>query len=70
MNAKKSYQDVMEAEDVAKSSQSSLEAWYARDSEYNRRIDISRRLPDEGSVIISYNESIDSQKIGDIAGVS
>ncbi|KAG8839791.1 hypothetical protein FRC18_003803 [Serendipita sp. 400] len=47
MNAKKGYQDVMEAEDVAKSSQSSLEAWYARDFEYNLQIDVSRRLPDE-----------------------
>ncbi|KAG8812833.1 hypothetical protein FRC19_002866 [Serendipita sp. 401] len=70
MNAKKGYQDVMEAEDVAKSSQSSLEAWYARDFEYNLQIDVSRRLPDEGSVITSYTESIDSQKIGDIARVS
>ncbi|KAG8771649.1 hypothetical protein FRC15_003292 [Serendipita sp. 397] len=70
VNAKKSYQDVMEAEDVAKSSQSSLEAWYARDSKFMDWSNTSRKLPDEGSVITSYPESIDSQKIGDIAGVS
>ncbi|KAG8767355.1 hypothetical protein FRC19_002868 [Serendipita sp. 401] len=70
MNAKNSYQDVMEAEDVAKSSQSSLKAWYIMALEFTNWSDTSGRLPDEGSVIISYPESIDSQKIGDIAGVS
>ncbi|KAG8780710.1 hypothetical protein FRC16_003053, partial [Serendipita sp. 398] len=47
VNAKKSYQDVMEAEDVAKSSQSSLEAWYARDSKFMDWSNTSRKLPDE-----------------------
>ncbi|KAG8850175.1 hypothetical protein FRB91_009324, partial [Serendipita sp. 411] len=59
MNTKKNYQDVMEAEDVAKSSRSSLEAWYARDSEYNRRLDISRRLPDEDR---RYRKSVVAQQ--------
>ncbi|KAG8839790.1 hypothetical protein FRC18_003802 [Serendipita sp. 400] len=59
MNAKKSYQDVMEAEDVAKSSRSSLEAWYARDPLYNHRIDISRRLPDEDR---RYRKSVVAQQ--------
>ncbi|KAG8771784.1 hypothetical protein FRC16_005844, partial [Serendipita sp. 398] len=47
MNAKNSYQDVMEAEDVAKSSQSSLKAWYIMALEFTNWSDTSGRLPDE-----------------------